>query len=375
MFRFFGFVFAACLLAIGTSASAQATNPDWPKSLTLATASPGGVFYVYGETVAQILTESLKIEVNPLPTQGSEHNVKLVESGGAQLGLLTMGAGLQGWNGTGDWTKGQRYRKMRALFPMYDLPFQFVTLRRSGITTVAQFNNRNVGTGPRAGIQGFYVPAILAAIGVSAKISFGSFDSAVSGLLEGRYDAHVASVGIPSPAMKQLEAQEPLVFVSLTPEEIEAVRKAMPEFTISQIGSGVYTSLDKTYTTVGLYCFAIGRDDLPDDLVYQVVKAVFENQPRLVKATFGRKRDHPAKCGEKYIPAVPSWRGPLLSRDRHQNSGCARPNELIGFLTRKVRAILTLSMTLLVPRRGAEIFAEFAALHMSALRCNTGATH
>jgi TRAP-type uncharacterized transport system substrate-binding protein len=33
-----------------------------------------------------------------------------------------------------------------------------------------------------------------------------------------------------------------------------------------------------------MYNFAIGRADLPDDLVYQLVKAVFENQPRLVKA-------------------------------------------------------------------------------------------
>jgi uncharacterized protein len=196
MSRFFGFVFAACLLATGTSASAQATHPpDWPKSLTLASGSPGGTFYIYAEAMAKILSESLKIEVNDLPTGGSEHNVKLVESGGAQLGLLTMGTGLQGWNGTGDWTSGQRYRKMRALFPMYDQPFQFVTLRRSGITTVAQFNNRNVGTGPRAGVQSFYVPAILAAIGVSAKISYGSWDSAANDLLGGRYDAFVAFTG------------------------------------------------------------------------------------------------------------------------------------------------------------------------------------
>jgi TRAP transporter TAXI family solute receptor len=285
MSRFFGFVFAACLLAISTSTTVLAANPDWPKSLTLATASPGGVFYVYGEAVAKILTESLKIDVNPLPTQGSLHNVKLIESGVAQLGLLSMGTGQQGWSGTGDWTKGQRYRKMRALFPMYDQPFQFVTLRRSDISTVAQFNNRNVGTGPRAGVQEFYVPAILKAIGVSAKIGYGSWDSAAADLLGGRYDALVAVAGVPMPAVKKVEAQEPMVFASLTPEEIETIRKAMPEFTISQIGSGVYSSLNKTYTSVGMYTFAIGRDDLREDLVYQLVKAIFENQPRLVKAT------------------------------------------------------------------------------------------
>jgi TRAP transporter TAXI family solute receptor len=168
---------------------------------------------------------------------------------------------------------------------MYDSPFHFVTLRRSGITTVAQFTNRNVGAGPQAGPSAVYVPAMLAAIGISAKIGYGPWDSAASDLLEGRYDALGLTGGIPTPALKHVEAKERMVFVSLTPEQIETIRKAMPELTISQIGSGGYASLGKTYNTVGLYSFAIGRDDLPDDLVYQLVKAVFENQPRLVKTT------------------------------------------------------------------------------------------
>jgi hypothetical protein len=87
----------ATLLATATSTiSVLAADPDWPKSLTLGTASPGGVYYIYGEALAQILTEKLGIAVNPLPTQGPVHNVKLVDSGGAQLGLITMGVGLEG---------------------------------------------------------------------------------------------------------------------------------------------------------------------------------------------------------------------------------------------------------------------------------------
>src|SRR5437016_5915846 len=98
MRKLVGFVFAACLLTIGVSTSVPAAGPDWPKSLTLATSSRGGVFYVYGEALAQILTERLGIPVNPLPTQGSIHDVQLVETGGAQVGLTTMVVGLEGWN-------------------------------------------------------------------------------------------------------------------------------------------------------------------------------------------------------------------------------------------------------------------------------------
>ena len=58
----------------------------------------------------------------------------------------------------------------------------------------------------------------------------------------------------------------------------------MPEFSPSKIAAGTYRLLDKDYITFGIYNFAIGRPDLPDDLAYQLVKAVHENQPRLAKA-------------------------------------------------------------------------------------------
>src|ERR1700692_2263572 len=103
MSRFMGLIFAAFLLAIGTLTGVMAANPPWAQSLPLGTASPGGIYYVYGDALAQILTEKLGIAVNPLPTQGPVHNVKLLDSGGRPLGFTTMGVGLQGWKGTGDW--------------------------------------------------------------------------------------------------------------------------------------------------------------------------------------------------------------------------------------------------------------------------------
>ena len=270
-------------LLAGASTSVLTASPDWPKSLTLGTASPGGVYYIYGEELAQILTEKLGIAVNPLPTQGTVHNVKLVDSGGVQLGLITMGVGLQGWNGTGDWTGGKPFRNMRALFPMYDTPFQAVALQRSGIATLAQLDNKRVGGGPRGGTSGTYIPAIVKVLGISAEINHGSWNSMITELLAGHHDAFLAVIGAPMPAVEKAEAQ-PFTFIDLSPEQIEAIRKAMPEFSPTKIAAGTYRFLEKDHITVGVYNFAIGRADLPDDLVYQLVKATFENQPRLVKA-------------------------------------------------------------------------------------------
>jgi TRAP transporter TAXI family solute receptor len=285
MSRLMGSVFAAGLLAIGASTSVLAANPDWPKSLTLATASAGGIYYVYGDALAQILTEKLGILVNPLPTQGTVHNVKLLDSGGAQLGMTTMGVALQGWNGTGDWTDGKQVRIMRALFPMYDTPFQAFVLQRSGIAALAQLDNKRIGVGPKAATGGTYIPAILKLLGISAQIEYGSFDTSVNDLFAGQLDVFTTLTGAPMPAIQAAEAKGPITFLNLSPEQIEAIGKALPEFSPSKIAAGTYHSLDKDYVTIGVYNFAIGRADIPDDLVYQLVKAVFENQPRLVKAT------------------------------------------------------------------------------------------
>jgi uncharacterized protein len=285
MFRLMGSMFAACLLVIGTSASTLAADPNWPTSLTLGTASPGGIYYVYGDALAKILTEKLGITVNPLPTQGPVHNVKLLDSGGAQLGLTTMGVALQGWNGTGDWTNGKSFRNMRALFPMYDTPFQAVVLQKSGITTLAQLDKKRIAVGPKAGTGGTYIPAILKLLGISAEIDNGSFEAMATALVTGQSDALILLTGAPVPAIQDVVGKEPVTFISPSSEQIEAIRKAMPEFSPSKIAAGTYRSLDKDYFSIGMYNFGVGRADLPDGLVYQLLKAVFESQPRLVNAS------------------------------------------------------------------------------------------
>ena len=272
-------------LAIGASTGVLAANPNWPKSLTLGTASPGGVYYIYGDELAKILTEKLGIPVNPFPTQGSIQNVKLIDGGGAQLGLITMSTGLEGWNGTGEWTKGARFRNIRGLFPMYDNPFQAVVLQRSGITTFAQLDKKRIGVGPRAGNGATYGPTIFKIVGISPEMNYGSYDDMGADLLAGHIDALVTMLGAPVPAIQKVDAKEPVTFLGLSPEQMEAIRKAMPDFGPAKIAAGTYRLMDKDYVTVGVPNFAIGRVDLPDDLVYQLVKAVFENQPRLVKAT------------------------------------------------------------------------------------------
>jgi uncharacterized protein len=112
--------------------------------------------------------------------------------------------------------------------------------------------------------------------------------------------------GTPVPAIEEAAAKEPLAFVSPSPEQMEAIRKVMPEFSPSEIAAGTYRSLDKAYVTVGVYNFAIGRADLPNDLVYQLVKAVFDNHPRLLKATSKARETLPQNADkDTFLPFHP----------------------------------------------------------------------
>lgn len=273
----------ALATALGWIATAGAAEENWPKSLTVATASPGGVYYVYGDAVAQLLTKKLNIPVNTLPTQGPVHNVRLVHSGDVGLGLITMGVGLQAWRGDAEWTKQQQLRNIRALFPMYDTTFQFVVLQKSKIRTLADMQGARVGVGPRAGTGGTYVPAMLKALNVHAEIGNGSFADIAIELVGGRFDAVILAGGAPFPAFRETESNEPLQFISLLPAEIQAVRAAMPELSLSRIPAGTYGSLRADYDTVGVYNFAIANTNLPRTLAYMIVKAIHENHNELVK--------------------------------------------------------------------------------------------
>ena len=117
--------------------SVLSREPHWPDSLTIGTASPGGTYHAYGEGLARILTRELGIPVLALPTEGPNQNIALLEADRIQLAFVTLGVALQAWNGTGSWTEGKQLRTMRAIFPMYDTPFQFAVLRDSGIQSIA----------------------------------------------------------------------------------------------------------------------------------------------------------------------------------------------------------------------------------------------
>jgi TRAP transporter TAXI family solute receptor len=270
-------ILAAALAALATPALAQ------PKSLTLGTASVGGTYFVYGGVIAKLLTDKLGITVSTQQTQGPNQNVILVSDKGVELGMSTMGIALQAWTGSGEWTKGKKFTDIRALFPMYDTPFHFVALAKSGIKSVKDLDGKKAGVGPRAGTCGTYFPLMFKAIGVNATVRFGQAADMANQLSDGLIDAFPFCAGLPIASYTELDNSKEVTFFTYTDEEIAKIKKALPEMSDSVIPKGTYKSQKEDHKTVGVYNFFIVHKDLDADTAYKITKAVLENNAEMVR--------------------------------------------------------------------------------------------
>jgi len=271
---------AAVLLA---GAPSHAGEPHWPDHLTIATASPGGTYYVYGEGLANILTRALELPVTRLATEGPAQNIELLEAGDAKLAFVTMGVALQAWNATGVWSGRKPARAMRAIFPMYDTPFQFLVLQESGVRSVNDMAGKRVGIGPPGGTTAIYVPEFFNTLKIPVSVVHGDWAELAVQVDKRAVDVLAVGAGVPFPTFVELETRHKVRYVAINAEQIAALRLAMPELAPSRIPAGSYPSLLRHYGTVGLYNFAVAHADLPNDLVYAVVKAVFANHEEMME--------------------------------------------------------------------------------------------
>jgi TRAP transporter TAXI family solute receptor len=286
-------------------APSRSGEPNWPDHLLIGTASPGGTYYAYGEGLAKILTRVLDLPVVRLATEGPVQNIELLEAGEAKLGFVTTGIALQAWNGTGVWVGKRPARSMRAIFPMYDTPFQFLVLQGSGIRSVAEMAGKRVGIGPRGGTSAAYFPEFFKTLKVPANFAFGDWEDLAEQVHKREIDVLAVAAGVPFPSFIELEAKNNVRYIALSPEQIAALRLAMPELSLSRISGGTYPSLLRHYQTVGLYNFAVAHADLSDDLVYNVVRAVFENHEEMVEAHPAAAATVPGNYRTSFLPLHP----------------------------------------------------------------------
>ncbi|MCQ0970437.1 TAXI family TRAP transporter solute-binding subunit [Paracoccus sp. TK19116] len=272
----------AALLTIQPAAAQETDRSDWPSSMTVGTASQGGTYFIYGTGLAALISQNLGVNASAEVTGGPVQNATLVETGDHQIGLLTMGPAFEAWSGNSELAPGVEHKKLRALFPMYQTPFEAVALQSSGIDDVTKMDGMRVSVGPAGGTAATYWPRFFEALGVSPNVSYSGASDATGQVKDGLIDAFSFAAGVPISAFSQIAAENPVNIFGFTDEQRNTILEAMPEVSAYDIPADMYPGIEG-HGTVAMWNFATASEDMSESLAYEITKLVMENNEAMVQ--------------------------------------------------------------------------------------------
>ena len=154
-------------------------------------------------------------------------------------------------------------------------------------TSLRDLEGMRVGAGPRAGTIGTFSERIFGILGINVTLEYGGIGDLVEMQADGLLDANGFAAGIPVSVFREFEVTqgaENVVFIGLDGADRDAILAEYSFFSPARIPAGTYEALDADLETIGVWNIAIAHKTLDDDLVYEMVKAVFENNADMLAA-------------------------------------------------------------------------------------------
>ena len=258
-------------------------NEKWPTKIRIGAAAIGGGFYMGASAFANVLKEEFpELEVIVEQTKASVHNIKLIEANELEFAMCTDNNVYEAWIGQGVY-EGKEYKGVRIFMPVSIGLKEWVTLKKTGITDITQFTGMFSGLTKGSEIDNS-VHLLFETLGIKAKIvNLGPADS-IQALRIGSIEGYC--LGHPNTTTSELAITDDIRLIEITKEQGEYFIKKHPEYIYPQtIPGGYYKGVDEPVVTFGDYDILIVRDDLPEDMVYTVLKAVYKHQ-ETVEATW-----------------------------------------------------------------------------------------
>ncbi len=270
-----------------TAVSQDVDRTGWPTSFTVGTASQGGTFFIYGSGWANLVQEKTGVNASSEVTGGPVQNLALVQNRQVDFAMTTMGPAYEAWTGNSPIAPGVEMKNIRATFPMYQTPFEIIALKSKGIASIKDLQGKKVGVGPRGGTPGTYWPLMFKELGINVSVQYGGAADLGTQLQDGLIDAFAFAAGLPIPNFAEIEAQQPANIFAFTPEEQAKIAATFPSVSPYTIPGGIYRGTPEPRASVAMWNFGIVHKDLPESLVYEVMKTVLDNNDRM-------KQIHPA---------------------------------------------------------------------------------
>ncbi len=271
------------LTAISAALIAGTAQAAEEQIITIGTGGQTGVYYVVGQSICKLVNRGNKehgIKCNAPSTGGSVANVNAIAAGEMEMGVAQSDVQFQAYNGTGKFD-GKKQEKLRALFSVHPEPFTVVARKDAGVTTFEEIKGKRVNVGnPGSGTRQTTEVA-MEAVGVSdsdlgLKSELKAAEMA-SALCDNNLDVITYTVGHPSGAIKEASTSCEAVLVPVTGAGIDKIVADNPYYAKVTIPGGMYEGTDQDIETFGVAATFVASEDTPDEVVYETVKAVFEN--------------------------------------------------------------------------------------------------
>lgn len=270
-------VAALALALLLPQAGLAQQRAGWPRTVTIGSASIGGVYFVVAGGYARVIGEKMGLAATNRVTGGPVQNVLLVGTKEIELGMTTTGPAYEAWNGIGEF-KGKKVDTFRVAFPMYTSYAHWMVNADPGIRSVTDLNGRVVSLGPRGGSAEFVGDRVLQHFNVKPRrVVYLGFADGASAMRDGVVDANFGVIGVPVPAWVEASVTRPTRFFGFTTPQIETLTRQYPYLARAAIRAGVYRGQDQPIGTIQMWNAAIVHKDMPADFVYELVKTIFDN--------------------------------------------------------------------------------------------------
>lgn len=246
----------------------------------MLTGGTGGSFYPLGETLARLYTQRLPaIHMTARSTVASVFNVQAIQQGRADV-AFTQGDVAYFAYRRGTEADPRPHTRLRGIAVLWVNTVQLVVPRTSEIRAVRDLRDRRVSVGsPDSGTQ---IVARLVIEGHGMKYAQVrsealSFAEAVEGMEHGTLDAGFVVASYPVSAVSAMNDAIGARLIPVEPKVVERIRSDYPFVKPMLIPAGTYRGQDRDLNTLGVDNILVCREDLSEDLVYQLTKILFES--------------------------------------------------------------------------------------------------
>jgi TRAP transporter TAXI family solute receptor len=266
----------AMVVASG-SASAQ------QKFVTVGTGGVTGVYYAVGGAVCRLMNKDravTNIRCSTESTGGSVFNINAIKAGDIEFGMAQSDVQFNAVKGLAQFKEGA-HGDLRAVFSVHPEPFTVLARKEAGIAKFEDFKGKrfnigNPGSGTLASME-----ELLKEMGwTKADFSLAAelkADEQGTALCDNKIDGFFFGVGHPSAAIQDPTTGCGARLVSLQGPAVDKLVAEKPYYAKATIPGGLYANNPNPTMTYGVAATLVTSAKVPDEVVYNLVKAVFEN--------------------------------------------------------------------------------------------------